>query len=119
MIEWVPKIPDEDDPSKGWYKCENCGELGFDDPWCPKCGEGAKERIASLESDLVAERERVRELEQTIAPALQYLESCGDQGCDHAVSFCTPEHSMAVSFREVLARRVTEGNDEFMQDSSN
>jgi len=41
-VVWMPKVPDADDPRPGWYKCEICGELGFDKPLCPKCGDGLK-----------------------------------------------------------------------------
>lgn len=58
-ITWVPRTPDEDDSRHGWYKCDNCGELGFSDGFCPKCGEGAKEIVATLRTRIEkAEGER-------------------------------------------------------------
>lgn len=52
LIVWNKKTPDADDPRDGWYSCGNCLELGFDEPWCPKCGEGAKEVIAFIRKEL-------------------------------------------------------------------
>lgn len=59
MIKLRAKDPDEGEGNR--YQCGNCGEVGFDDPFCPKCGEGAKEVVAAKDAEIA--RLKAREVD--------------------------------------------------------
>lgn len=64
-VKWIARNPDQDDSRTGWYKCLNCGELGFDEAFCPKCGEGAMEVVADLRSQLSEARALITDIDNT------------------------------------------------------
>lgn len=68
----------------------------------------AIERAEKAEAALAEQGRRMEELRketiQRLVPVAQYMESCGEDGCDHAENFCTPEHAIAVQLRTLIAR---------------
>ena len=62
------------------------------------------ERLFSHAQSLSALKEIAGETIQRLIPMAQYMESCGEDGCDHAENFCTPEHAIAVQLRTLIDR---------------